>query len=152
MGMDVIGRNPASDQGEYFRNNAWWWGSLADYCMEIAPDVTARCKYWHSNDGDGLSDRDSGALADALQKEIESGRCEAHAKAVEAAASSERCIVCEGSGVSMPIPKVGASDAVTDIKCWACGGDGRVFSEYFSVENVQEFVTFLRDSGGFNIW
>jgi hypothetical protein len=120
--------------------------------MKIAPDVTARCKYWHRHEGDGLSDRDSSALADALQKEIESGRCEAHAKAVKAAASSERCKVCEGTGISMPIPKVGAGDAGTGVKCWLCGGDGMLFSEYFSVENVQEFVTFLRDSGGFKMW
>ena len=38
MGMDVIGLKPTSKEGEYFRNNVWWWGPLADYCMEVAPD------------------------------------------------------------------------------------------------------------------
>ena len=25
MGMDVYGRNRCSKEGEYFRNNVWWW-------------------------------------------------------------------------------------------------------------------------------
>jgi hypothetical protein len=33
------------------------------------------CRYWHFNDGDGLDAAASRALADALQVEIDSGRC-----------------------------------------------------------------------------
>jgi hypothetical protein len=29
MGMDVYGKEPKSDKGEYFRNNVWWWRPLA---------------------------------------------------------------------------------------------------------------------------
>ena len=54
MGMDVYGRNPTTKQGEYFRNNVWWWHPLADYCTSVAPDITAQCNSWHHNDGDGL--------------------------------------------------------------------------------------------------
>src|SRR6516225_3248133 len=50
MGFDIIGRN-----GNDFRNNGYWWGPLADYCREVAPDITKHCKYWYSNDWDGLS-------------------------------------------------------------------------------------------------
>jgi hypothetical protein len=65
MGMDVYGRNPTSKEGEYFRNNVWWWRPLAEYCMEVAPEIAARCEGWHYNDGDGLNGLDSGALAEA---------------------------------------------------------------------------------------
>jgi hypothetical protein len=35
MGLDRLGRN-----GDDFPTNAWWWGPLADYCREIAPDIS----------------------------------------------------------------------------------------------------------------
>jgi hypothetical protein len=31
MGMDLHGKNPTTEEGEYFRNNIWSWGPLADY-------------------------------------------------------------------------------------------------------------------------
>ena len=55
MGMDVIGKNPKNETGEYFRNNVWGWGPLATYVCQVAPEITAKCKYWQSNDGDGLN-------------------------------------------------------------------------------------------------
>ena len=79
MGMDVFGKNPKSKEGEYFRNNVWWWRPLAIYCYEVAPDIAARCKYWGSNDGDGLGKEDSIRLAELLQAEIDSGRCRQYA-------------------------------------------------------------------------
>ena len=54
MGMDVYGKQPTADEGKYFRNNAWWWRPLADYCVEVAPAITAACTHWQSNDADGL--------------------------------------------------------------------------------------------------
>ena len=152
MGMDVNGRRPSTANGKYFGNNCSWWHPLAEYCKQIQPEITARCTHWHTNDGDGLDEKDSVALAEALQREIDSDRCEAYAKTVEAAATSERCLICEGTGFSKPMPEIGAGDTATGLKCWGCGGEGRILSDYFSVENVQEFVTFLRGCGGFSIW
>jgi len=54
MGMDVYGNAPTQKEGEYFRNNIWWWHPLADYIELVAPDEAAACEHWHSNDGDGL--------------------------------------------------------------------------------------------------
>src|SRR5262245_18574844 len=75
MGFDVCGRNPSNEAGEYFRNNNWWWRPLAVYACDVAPGVAGRCKHWHTNDGDGLNNEDSITLADALQAEVDSGRC-----------------------------------------------------------------------------
>jgi len=178
MGMDVIGRNPVSEQGEYFRNNAWWWHPLADYCMEVAPDITARCKHWHYNEGYGLGARDSLALADILQKEIDSGRCKRWAEMCESTLErlpNEPCRFCEATGTRKPLPEIvpgdedkfdpryqapielGAGDPANGgFICNVCHGEGYVrpgICDYsFSVENVQNFVTFLRGSGGFSIW
>jgi hypothetical protein len=176
MGIDVIGRKPTSKEGEYFRNNVWWWRPLADYCMEIALDIAARCEGWHYNDGDGLNDRDSAALADALQREIDSGGCRRYAeirKSVLEQLPNEPCDVREATGIRKAPPKYepspgdefpfagpewerGAGDPANGVKCPSCNSEGYVRpwrSHYdFEVENVQAFVTFLRGSDGFAIW
>jgi hypothetical protein len=178
MGMDVCGRNPSSKEGEYFRNNVWRWHPLAKYCQEIAPDITAQCKHWHHNEGDGLDERNSLLLADALQREIDSGRCKKWADLRES--ELERlpnvpCKYCEATGTRKPLPegelmdedysifialgiapKLGAGDPANGgFKCNACDGEGYVRPsecDYsFSVENVEKFVAFLRSCGGFEI-
>lgn len=108
MGMDVYGRKPTGERGEYFRNNIWNWHPLADYCVRVAPDICAPCKYWHHNEGDGLNAAGALALADALQKEIDAGRTEPYARRY----ASERemmpdvpCNICAGTGVRKPPPE-----------------------------------------------
>lgn len=59
MGMDVYGNHPTGKTGEYFRNNVWWWRPLAVYCCQVAPDITAHCEHWQSNDSDGLNTGDA---------------------------------------------------------------------------------------------
>jgi hypothetical protein len=170
MGMDVYGRNPTSKEGEYFRNNVWWWRPLAEYCMEVAPEIAARCEGWHYNDGDGLNE--------ALQREIDSGRCKRWAeirKSTLEQLPNEPCRLCEATGTRKKPPElpldfdggqivvlfadeieIGAGSPATGIKCNGCNGEGYVrpfaCSYGFSVENVQNFVSFLRASAGFVIW
>src|SRR3989338_3823289 len=36
VGMDVFGRAPTTEAGEYFRNSGTWWYPLAEYCCEVA--------------------------------------------------------------------------------------------------------------------
>jgi DnaJ-class molecular chaperone len=62
----------------------------------------------------------------------------------------EPCKTCGGTGRAQP-PQRGPGSQL----CNACDGTGRVVNfaaNYpFSTENVREFVTFLRDCGGFRI-
>ena len=178
MGMDVFGKNPTSKEGEHFPNNVWWWRPLADYCIEVAPDLTAQCKHWHTNDGDGLDGQNSLFLADALQREIDSGRCKRWGEVRQSELErlpNEPCKFCEATGVRKPLPEIvpgdedelfprykgeielGAGDPANGgVKCPSCNGEGYVRpwrSHYpFAVENVQDFITFLRGCGGFEIW
>jgi hypothetical protein len=160
MGMDVFGKQPRSERGAKFRNNVWWWHPLAKYACKVAPEITSACEYWQSNDGDGLDDGGAIALADALQAEIDSGRADAYAQrytSEQEMRPNEPCNICEATGIRLPTPVAGAGDlAHGGIKCNGCNGSGYVRpsdSEYpFSVENVVEFVAFLRDCGGFEIW
>jgi hypothetical protein len=167
MGMDVYGKS-----GNYFRNNVWWWHPLADYILEIAPDVAANCKHWHTNDGDGLSADNAARLADILEAEIASGRTAEYAALREAsieALPDEQCQWCEGTGIrtdrigqemrmpQRPIPadQVGHPRAGQIGWCNGCDGVGHVrpFKAHypFDVGNVKEFAEFCRASEGFEI-
>jgi hypothetical protein len=160
MGMDVYGKAPRSEQGKYFRNNVWWWRPLADYCCEVAPEITSACQYWQSNDGDGLDDDDALALANALQDEVNSNRAHAYELRRQSEIEmmpNEPCWLCEGTGTRKPAPHWGAGDVkLGGIKCNGCQGSGYVRppedNDRSSVENIIAFIAFLRDCGGFQIW
>jgi hypothetical protein len=158
MGMDVYGQSPRSETGEYFRKNVRAWHPLADYIQVVAPEIASNCKYWHTNDGDGLNAEHATALADRLDAEIRSGRCERYARMYESKremAPDVPCWLCEGTGTRKPVPLAGAGDLFTGEQCNACGGKGTVrpwsTCESFDVEHVREFITFLRACGGFEI-
>jgi hypothetical protein len=144
--MDVLGNDPSSKEGEYFCNNISWWHPLATYCCNIAPDITKYCKHWHSNDGDGLNNALSLALADRLDAELAGGRAHLYARAHHVE-HREPCRVCESTG-AMRAP-------VGMVECFVCAGTGYAVSNTFNpftVENLRRFVTFLRGCGGFKIW
>lgn len=149
MGMDVIGNNPTSEVGSYFRHTCWAWHPLAEYVCEVAPEITSRCTYWHSNDYDGLGEDDARGLAEILQREIDSGRTEAYARLRQSELKlmpNERCEICNG---------IGDPDK-NGILCGECNGKGYhrpwATKYVFRTRSVQEFVTFLRACGGFQIW
>ncbi len=155
MGFDVFGKNPKNEKGEYFRNNVWWWHPLWEYCCFVAPDVAGKVAYGHSNDGDGLDEEDALALARRLREELESGRTKEYEERYMAALKAlpdEPCPICGGTGRRLPPPQVGPGD----VPCNGCNGTGRVrpFATHypFSEENVREFVEFLENCGGFEIW
>jgi hypothetical protein len=107
---------------------------LADYCIEIAPDICAPCKGWHSNEGDGLNATDATALADALQREIDSGRTPAYVP--KASKDLDR--------------HMDALSAVYGGMHFTTGSGDKPGAR-FTAENVINFVAFLRASGGFHI-
>ena len=159
MGFDLIGKKPSSDEGKYFENNVCWWHPLANYCIGVAPEITANCALWETNDGDGLKQQDALALADLLQDEVDSGRCKIFADEYEAtrqALPKVPCWFCEGTGKRKPVPESGAGNEITGIRCNGCEGSGSMEdweSHFpFSVDNVPEFISFLRGCGGFEIW
>lgn len=147
MGMDVYGQNPTSSTGEYFRNNVWHWRPLAVYIGVVAPGIAQHCKSWHYNDGGGLDATQSRALAEVLQGEIDSQRTLKYEKTYRHELETlpdVPCHCCKGTGV------------FHGKTCHVCEGNctTRPWETYypFSVSNVQEFVHFLRDCGGFKIW
>ena len=156
MGMDVYGMNPSSPCGNHFGITVWGWRPLATYVCEVAPEIASKCKYWFSNDCDGLNGEDSLLLADLLRKEIDSSRTEKYARLRRSQfklAPNKPCRICAGTGVRKPTPEGGAGDR---FGCCGCYGRGYIPpspDDYdFPIEILQDFVHFLRHSGGFEIW
>ena len=172
MGMDVFGKAPVSETGEYFRNNVWWWRPLWDYCCSVS-ELARSVEHGHDNSGDGLGAEGAQELAKTLIIEIGAGRTlqyqEDYRKEI-AELPRETCQLCEGTGIrTLPSPsgedfkmyekaltiEQQALYGRTHGWCNGCDGAGdkpHWASNYpFSVENVQEFADFLQDSGGFEI-
>jgi|SRR6516225_2171882 hypothetical protein len=57
-----------------------WWARLADYSRHIAPTLTAACRYWYSNDGDGLSADQARRLGAELQRSVDDCSIDAYAR------------------------------------------------------------------------
>ena len=155
MGMDVVGKNPTSNEGQHFRRNVWVWHPLADICDEFGGAVAAKVESWCTNDGCGLDDADSKTLADMLDEARVIGRIALYVETrnrLLARMPDEPCSICGGTGKRREVPDIGPGDK----PCNGCGATGSVrpFDTNFhvSVEDVQEFATFLRASGGFEIW
>jgi hypothetical protein len=170
MGMDVVGNNPTTEAGEYFRNNVWWWRPLWNYCREVSPEARS-VEYGQSNDGDGLNADDAIKLGKTLLVKIEVG----HTAKYEADYNKELselprvdCDLCGKTGIrsdeigveyGMPTKELDSVQASvlgrTHGWCNKCSGVGTVEhsgTHYpFSVDNVQEFANFVIASGGFSI-
>jgi hypothetical protein len=148
VGMDVYGRKAKDEKGEYFRCNVWWWRPLWKYCEQVVPIICGKVEGAQFNQGEGLDDADSAALASSLRVEIESGRTAEYAKEYKEWRDSlpprGQCTSCKGTG---------EYEAMT---CLSCGGKGVLCAwdaEYeFNVETVAEFADFLESCGGFEIW
>ena len=154
MGMDIFGKKPKNKEGEYFRNNVWWWHPLWDYCQEVAPEIINDKNSGHNNDGWGLCDRLSLQLAVKLTSLLESGEVAEYAKIFNDEKSKipdEKCSTCGGTGKRLPPPKIGPGK----IMCNGCNGKGthKPIGSWYSFEesNVKEFVNFLKNCGGFKI-
>ena len=170
MGMDVIGIEPTTEVGAYFRNNVWWWRPLWNYCCEVSEEARS-VEFGHTNDGDGLNAEDAIKLGNTLNAEIASGRTEQYRLDYYRALSElprEDCALCNNTGTrsdeigvqhGMPtkvLDEIKASVLGRTIGwCNGCDGVGTkepwAASYPFDVDNVQQFANFVIASGGFEI-
>jgi len=135
MGMDVYGRDPSNKLkddgerfvGEYFRNNMWWWHPLWEYCLLLYGDKMPPMEHCSSEDGDP----DIYEIYEAGDGFLNVGYD------LDRAESEEL-----GTILFLEI-QFGNTQKLFD----------QIKGEFpFSVQNVQEFVDFLMNCGGFNIY
>src|SRR5215470_5091886 len=78
MGMAVCGNKPTNRTGAYFEAAGRQWLPLAEMSRHFAPEVCAACKYWDSNNGDGLDADGARRLAVALEQAVVAGQIDAY--------------------------------------------------------------------------
>lgn len=171
MGMDVYGKNPVSETGEYFRRNVWGWHPLWGYVEDTYPEIANLVEHGHSNSGDGLDAKMSATLAELLMDDYKSGKAgeyvEARNKAISEMEMPE-CRLCEGTGIRSDEIGVKNGQPDRDLEpdiaiivgrtkgwCNGCSGLGKTepweASYYLDTDDVKEFAEFLKDCGGFEI-
>lgn len=162
MGVDISGRKPTTNEGDYFRSNWWGWRPICMLC-EIANNkykLKINMDYWGSNDGKGLrTQKQCDKLADALETMLSN----------------------DGGYNEFMIDD---SDRIQIVMgAWCISGTGQFYSveddelnsqyEYgtilynpivtkkgtivesahsASLGHIKNFITFLRGCGGFQIW
>lgn len=171
MGMDVYGKSPATEAGEYFRATVWFWHPLWEYCERSFPTITDKVEHGHSNSGDGLDADDSKALAEAIRASLADGSALEYSNQRNAyLAELERptCDLCDGTGIrtdkigvdaGFPTKALEPEQAIvlgrTHGWCNACHGDGAVdaweTNYLFDLEVLERFAGFLENCGGFEI-
>lgn len=170
MGMDVYGKNPKSNAGEYFRRNVWGWRPLWDYCVDNYNDLVGEVS-GHTNDGDGLGNEGSLELARRIKEDLVSGKAKTYIderNAYLADLPRPECDLCSGTGIRTD--KVGVENGMPEQElepelqvilgrskgtCNGCRGEGKRdnFETWYSLDldDLQEFAEFLENSGGFEI-
>jgi hypothetical protein len=154
MGMDVSGRSPITEEGEYFRANCWSWRPI-HALIQIANNEhggtlvdSETIESMSYNDGAGCEDQEQcEMLADALEDLLK------HPEKIEEAGLIYYQRGKEGH-ISFPVSK---ECAVTE--------DGRFVSKEDEIDpekmhsayrvyldHVAEFIEFLRSCGGFSVW
>jgi hypothetical protein len=171
MGMDVYGKNPTDEVGEYFRRNVWGWHPLWDMCLDLFPELAGKVEHGHSNDGDGLNAVDSEALGDALDEAVIDGRIAewvTERNGLVAALPMEDCGICDGTGIRTDEigRQAGQHDKALPSEqaivlgrefgwCNGCDGNGEKapFASWYGVEvgDATDWAGFLRSCGGFEI-
>lgn len=135
MGFDVFGIKPKNESGEYFRANVWMWPSILEL-VEKAGVLDEETLFSMSfNDGTEVSAEEAELLADRIEAMVGD-------------------VADDVAFIPMAVQnKVGMMllNALNNIE-----GEHKVEPEVpvYSADGalVKEFITFARNSGGFNVF
>jgi hypothetical protein len=134
MGMDVYGKSPKSQEGEYFRANIWSWRpihELIEKANVLPPQMVADMSY---NDGAGPDKEQALLLAASLENMIEG--------------MDEDNTFMLSSEIDGPVAAMLAQFKEQGVEI--VSPRGPVYQT--DVSHVQEFIEFCRASGGFEVW
>jgi hypothetical protein len=134
MGMDVFGRNPSAERGQYFRANIWSWSPIYELTVSLCKDLLDHetiCDMAFNN-GAGPED---GQVCLAMAGRVDEWLEAHHEDEVSVGIANE-----EGG------PR---SQLMGDAMAAALG----LVPEYSTDRaHLQGWVAFLRDCGGFEVW
>tara|TARA_R100001244_G_C5171739_1_gene131757 strand:- start:10038 stop:10526 length:489 start_codon:yes stop_codon:yes gene_type:complete len=120
----------AAVDGDYFRNNVWWWRPMWDYvCEKYKDTLTATDNTMgHENSGHIICKEKAKRIATKLNNEIEDGSIKKMCMKYE----TDRKVLIESNCDSAKAKFA--------------------FNYPMSVNNFQAFADFCKHSGGFEIW
>ena len=161
MGVDISGRKPTTNEGDYFSSNWWGWRPINYICQLAAEQSKLKIdfSYWGSNDGKGLTtQKQCDKLADAIELLISNNYNE---YLVE---DDDRIYIvmgmwCEaGTGKFIPSEVQSVLNEQYEYGDILYGPvvavDGTLAESSYSTSlgRLKQWVTFLRNCGGFKIW
>ena len=161
MGVDISGRKPKTNEGDYFCSN--WWGWRPILAISEAAMLNSKLDYdtsnWGSNDGKGLrTQKQCDKLADAIELLISNNWNEYLTE------DDDRIYIVMGSwceaGTGRFIP---SEDSLSLNEQYEYGDilyapvvaeNGVMVESSYSTSlgRLKQWITFLRSCGGFKIW
>jgi hypothetical protein len=163
MGVDISGRKPTTNEGEYFRSNWWGWRPINYICQLAAEQSKLKIdfSYWGSNDGKGLrTQKQCDKLADAIELLLSNSPNYNEFMVDE----DDRIQIVLGSWCEAGTGRfIGAEKEVELNEQYEYGtilfssvvtksGMMVESSHSASLNHIKNFITFLRGCGGFQIW
>ena len=159
MGVDISGRNPINEKGDYFASNWWGWRPINTLCQIAAYKNKLRINFdhWGSNDGKGLrTQKQCDRLADALEELL--------GEDINLKKNDDRVYLCLGAWVEFGTGKFIGVEKETGLNeqypygeimyTSVISADGLAVESAHStsVGRIKDFIIFLRNCGGFQIW
>ena len=166
MGFDLMSLgNHKNKNGEYFRNNVWWWRRLADLVCEETGVIEEQDKeHWQHNNGHEVSEETAMQIAKQLKALIKNGTVSRIIKKTEeemkvAEANNKFVDICHTMLREKVEKETGKKNLAPadypkddhDTWDWIQSKYSYGSSYPFSMENVEEFISFCEDSRGFTI-
>ena len=161
MGVDISGRKPKTEVGDYFCSNWWGWRPINSICELAAYNSKLKIdfSYWGSNDGKGLkTQKQCDKLADALELLISNNYNEYLTQ------DNDRIYIVMGSWCEAHTGKFIGSESehllnqqfeYGDILYGpVVGENGMMIESSYSTSlgRLKQWIAFLRNCGGFEIW
>jgi hypothetical protein len=161
MGVDISGRKPTTNEGDYFCSNWWGWRPINTICQLAAYKSKLKIdfSYWGSNDGKGLrTQKQCDKLADAIELLISNNYNE------YLTTDEDRIYIvmgmwCEaGTGKFIPSEVQASLNEQYEYGDILYGpvvaSDGTMVESAYgtSLGRLKQWITFLRNCGGFKIW
>ena len=161
MGVDISGRKPKTEAGDYFCSN--WWGWRPILAISEAAMLNSKLDYdtsnWGSNDGKGLrTQKQCDKLADAIELLISNNLNEYLTE------DDDRIYIVMGSWCEAGTGKfIPSEDSLSLNEQYEYGdilyspivsknGTMVESSHGTSLGRLKQWITFLRSCGGFKIW
>ncbi len=161
MGVDISGRKPKTEVGDYFCSNWWGWRpilAISEAAM-LSGKLDYDTSYWGSNSGKGLStQKQCDELADALELLISNSYNE---YLIE---DTDRIYIVMGSWCEVGTGKFISSETQHFLNehyeygdilyAPLVAADGSLIESAHgtSLGRLKEWITFLRNCGGFQIF